>query len=440
MRPQGARVLIIDDDRSMCSTLSDALSLRGFRVRATPSPNEALDLVGQGEYDAVAVDLNMPEMNGLHVCERIVNNRPDLPVVVVTAFGNLDTAIAAIRAGAFDFITKPFTLDALGSALERAVERRAVIRELRRLRELPPELDTAHQILGDSRAVRSLMELVHRIAGVDAPAFITGPSGSGKKMAARAIHHQSKRRDQRLSILGSGRTPPALLDAEIFGGGQPVGGTLVLDDLPELPLAMQQQLGLALKSGTDFRVIATAGADFESRADEGKLDRSLLEQLMAMHIEVPPLSARDNDVLVLAHHFVRHFASMQGKRVTAISSGAAQRLLAYAWPGNVRELRSCIERGVSVAKVEEIVVDDLPEDIRGYRSTHVVLASNDPSTLLPLHEVEKRYILQVMAAVQGNKRHASRVLGLDIKTLRRKLERYGFSGPMRAAGLQRPEN
>jgi len=417
---------------------------------------EALERLATAEVDAIVTDLNMPRMNGVELCERIVANRPDVPVIVITAFGSLDTAVSAIRAGAYDFITKPFELDALVVALERAIQHRTLREEVKRLRIAVAEARRYGQLLGTSPAMRKVYALLERIADSSASVLITGETGTGKELVARALHDRGPRKAGPFVGLNCSAVPEALLEAELFGHVRGAftdasraraglfvranGGTLFLDEIGELPLALQPKLLRALQErkvrpvgsdeeiSFDARVVTATNRDLESAVDENRFREDLFFRINVIHVALPPLRARGGDVLLLAQHFVDRYAGQAGKSVSGISPAAAERLLAYAWPGNVRELENCIERAIALTEYDKIAVDDLPEKIRSYRRSHVLVASDDPTELVPLEEVERRYILRVMEAVGGNKTEAAQVLGVGRRTLYRKLEQYGRGG------------
>jgi len=456
------RILIVDDERSMCETLEASLTPKGFEPRWTTSAADALELLGSTDVDVVLTDLNMRGMNGLELCERIAANRPDVPVVVITAFGSLDTAVAAIRAGAYDFITKPVKIDALVLALERAVQHRSLRAEVRRLRQMVVDTRCFEELLGESAAMRRVHELLNRIVDLDSSVLITGESGTGKEVVARALHRRGRRRQGPLVAINCAAMPEALLESELFGHVRGAftdarstrtglfvdanGGTLFLDEIGELPLTLQPKLLRALEErvvrplgGTeevpfDARLIASTNRDLETAVEEGRFREDLYFRLNVIHVAVPPLRARGTDVLLLAQHFLAHYAAQTSKRVTGLAPAAAERLLAYTWPGNVRELRNCIERAVALTQFEQITVEDLPEKIQAYRRSHVLVASDDPAELVSLEEVERRYILRVMEAVGGNKSVAAQVLRIGRKTLYRKLEQYAAAFDPKESG------
>ena len=445
------RVLVVDDDRDLCEVLDVRLGRLGYQTAWSTSAEEALERVLAEDFDVVVTDLQMQGLNGLELCERIVSNRPDLPVVVITAFGSLETAVAAIRSGAYDFISKPIDVEALDLTLARSVQHRLLREEVRRLRSSARVLD-ADELPGASAPMLELRRLLARIAESDASVLVYGETGTGKELVARAIHHQSRRGRGPFVPVNCAAVPATLLESELFGhvrGAftdartdrvglclQANGGTLFLDELGDLPLELQPKLlrmlqdrrvrpvGSDRELAFDARVIAATHRDLVSEVEEGRFREDLLFRLDVISIVMPPLRARGTDVLLLAQRFLERLAPAAGARVLGLSTPAAERLLAYAWPGNVRELENCIERAVALTRSEKIVVEDLPERIRNYRSSDVVVASRDPSELVSLEEVERRYVLRVLEAVAGNKTLAARILGLDRKTLYRKLARY----------------
>jgi DNA-binding NtrC family response regulator len=445
------RILVVEDEREMRALLEKGLARRGFEPTVLAGAQEAFTLLESKDFDTVLTDLRMPGMDGLALCERIVLNRPDIPVVVVTAFGTLETAVAAIRAGAYDFITKPVDVDTLALVLERAVAHRALRDEVRRLRRALGEQGEEPGVVGESPVLRRVYELIDRVADSDTSVLITGESGTGKEVAARALHTRSRRRTGPFVAINCAAMPEALLESELFGHEkgaftdaksartglfvQAHGGTLFLDEVGELPLALQPKLLRALQErqvrpvggGTevpfDARIVAATNRDLELAVEEGRFREDLYYRLNVIGLELPPLRARGNDVLLLAQRFLEHFGVRGGKRVVGLTPAVAQRLLAYAWPGNVRELQNCIERAVALTNYEQLTVEDLPERIRDYRPTMPHAESVDPSELVTLEEMERRYIQRVLEVVGGSRTLAARMLGVDRKTLYRKLGR-----------------
>jgi two-component system response regulator HydG len=446
---------VVDDDRALCETLQAGLVKRGYAVAWRTSAPEALSALGLEAFDAVVTDLNMAGVNGIELCLRIVEGWPDVPVVVLTAFGSLETAVQAIRAGAYDFISKPVEIDALVIALDRAVKHKHLREEVKRLRDVAARGPArwAH-LVGDSEAMRRVYDLVGRIADSDVSVLITGESGTGKEVVARALHARSARAERPFVAVNCAAVPEPLLESELFGhvrGAftdakesrpglflQASSGTLFLDEIGDMPMTLQPKLlrvlqertvrpvGGAHETPVDVRIVAATNRDLEEAIEERRFREDLFFRVNVVQVPMPPLRARGGDVLLLAQHFLSRFAARAAKQVIGISPQAAERLLAYAWPGNVRELQNCIERAVALTRYDHIAVDDLPEKIRDYSRSHILVASDDPSELVAMEEVERRYIRRVMEAVQGNKTAAARILGYDRKRLYRKIEKLGI--------------
>jgi len=448
-----ARILFVDDDQALCDLVEAGLAKRGVEVVSCTTADDALRRLGVDEFDAVVTDLNMRGMNGIELCERIVANRRDIPVLVVTAFGSLETAIQAIRAGAYDFVTKPFDMEVLRLSIDRAVGHHNLSREVVRLRQALDRSRRYDDLIGSSPAIRQVFDLIERVAETDASVLITGESGTGKELVARAIHAHSRRGEGPFVAINCAAMPEPLLESELFGHTrgaftdahsaraglfvQAGGGTLFLDEIGELPLTLQPKLLRALQErkvrpvgadtevGYDARLISATNRDLATAVDEQRFRDDLYYRIDVVHIAVPPLRARGGDVLLLAQHFLEQFATSFAKPVTGLSAAVAERLQSYSWPGNVRELANCIERAVALTRFNELTVDDLPERVRNYRSSHLVVAADDPSELQPLEEVERRYILRVLEAHGGNRTLTAQTLGLDRKTLYRRLKSYG---------------
>ena len=447
------KVLIVDDDPSACALIQTSLQRRGFQVVSLTSPQEAASLLVREDLDAVVTDLNMRGMNGIELCERVAATRPELPVIVITAFGSIDTAVAAIRAGAYDFITKPFETDSLVMALDRAIAHHNLRQEVKRLREVVNHSQQFGSLLGSSPVMVELFQRLARVAESDVSVLITGESGTGKEVAARAVHDRSARRERAFVAINCAAMPEALLESELFGHvkgaftdartsraglfAQADGGTLFLDEIGDMPLPLQPKLLRVLQERryrpvggdnelpVDVRVIAATNRDIDTAVEERTFREDLYYRINVVRLEMPPLRARGADVLTLAQTFLERAATRSDKRPPGLSPAAAERLLAYAWPDNIRELQNCIECAVALTPFDQLSVDDLPEKIRSYRRSHVLVTSDDPAELVTLDEVDRRYVLRVLEATGGNKRQAARVLGLDRRTLYRKLERYG---------------
>ena len=447
-----ARILIVDDEESMCEFLVAALTSHGFDAAYRTSADAALTVLAAEDFDVVVTDLRMKGMDGLALCSRIVETYPAVPVILVTAFGSLETAVATIRAGAFDFITKPFEIEELLLAVERALRHRVLETEVRRLRTIVQSTQRSGEMLGSSDAMKKIYDLIARVADSDATVLIAGESGTGKELVARALHRSGKRRGGPFVAINCAAMPEALLESELFGHVRGAftdakttkkglfvdasGGTLFLDEIGEMPITVQPKLLRALETRTvrpvggtaeipfDVNLVTATNRDLESAVADGRFRQDLFYRINVVHLELPPLRARGNDILVLAQHFLERFAARSGKKILGLSGAVAKKLLAYPWPGNVRELQNCMERAVALARFEEIGVEDLSDRISDYKSANVLVVGDDPSELVPLEVVERRYILRVLESAGGNKSIAAQILGLDRKTLYRRLSSY----------------
>jgi len=445
-------VLVVDDDRSMCELMQAALEKRGHEVESCTRGAEALELISNRDFGAVVTDLNLEKMSGLDICKYVTENRPEVPVLVVTAFGDMSSAIAAIRAGAYDFLNKPLEMEALHLAVERAIQHRRLREEVKRLTEEVGHARTAGELVGKSATMRKVYELIHRVSDTESSVLLTGESGTGKELVARALHSQSDRANRPFIAINCAAVPANLLESELFGHVRGAftdaktsrkglferahGGTVLLDEIGEMPMAMQPTLlrvlqerrlrpvGGSTEISFDTRILAATNRDLESDVEEGRFREDLFYRLNVVEIHVPPLRTRGNDILQLAQHFVDVLSKRMGKPVEGITAEAAKKLLDYDWPGNVRELENAIERAVTLTRFDRITVEDLPERISAYQSTRINPIDVDAEQVLPLEELEKRYIERVLKVVGGNKTRAARLLGLDRRTLYRKLERY----------------
>ncbi|MEZ4601054.1 MAG: sigma-54 dependent transcriptional regulator [Syntrophotaleaceae bacterium] len=448
-RPTG-HLLVVDDDPALCELLEEILSGRGHRVEIALDVAAAWGILHQKEIDVVLTDLNLPGKSGIDFCTELHVNRPDLPVVIMTAFGSLETAIAALRAGAYDFVTKPVDFDLLGFCLERALQHRQLQEKIRLLKDQVRYRQAEGDLLGESQAMHIIREQIARLADLDTSILISGESGTGKELVARALHRQSHRSQGPFVAINCAALPETLLESELFGHVRGAftdaretrkglfveasGGTLFLDEIGELPLSLQPKLlrvieerrvrplGGSTEIECDVRIITATHRDLAEAVREGIFRSDLYYRLNVIPIELPPLRARGNDILLLAHRFIGELARRFNKSVTGLAEPAARRLLTYRWPGNVRELRNVIERAVALTVHDRITVQDFPEFLQKPGDVPSPAALPDPLSLLPLAEMERRYIEQVLEQVGGNRTLAARILGVDRKTLYRKLK------------------
>jgi two-component system response regulator HydG len=446
-------VLIVDDDAEMCAVVEESLQGRGHPTRSTQSPDEALALLGETEYAVMVVDIHMEGRSGLDLCREALLKHPRLAVVVMTGFGTLEHAIGAIRAGAYDFVTKPLSMDALSLTVERALEHCGMTHELDRLRSRVAVEQLPSVIGGDS--MKPVAELIERVAASDTSVLITGESGTGKELVARALHSKSGRSGPFLAI-NCAAMPEGLLESELFGyvrgaftdartnrNGLFVEahqGTLFLDEVGEMPLPMQAKLLRALQErkvrpvgGTqeqafDARLVTATNRDLEAEVRANRFREDLFYRINVVRADVPALRYRGNDVLQLAHFFLERAANRCGKPIRGIDRTAAERLLSYTWPGNVRELENCMERAVALAVYDRITFDDLPPKLRDNRSDELFGADvQSPGQMQKMDAIEAAYIRKVLQATNSNKTLAAKILGFDRRTLYRKLSVLGPS-------------
>ena len=446
-------VLLVDDEAAMGDYLVEGLASAGFGAAAVQSGEQALAQIAAQEFDVLVTDLRMKGMTGLELCRRVRETTAELPVIVLTAFGDYAAAVEAVRAGAYDFLAKPVKIDTLELALTRAVERRRLRQEVRALKESRREHEFGG-LIGESSAMRKVHDLLARIAPADTSVLVTGESGTGKELVARALHMESPRHAGPFVAINCAAVPENLLEGELFGYQRGAftdaktskaglfveasGGTLFLDEVGDLPLGLQAKLLRALQErvvrplgGTreipfEVRLVTATNRDLETAVEEKRFREDFYFRINVVEVRLPPLRVRGNDILSLAAHFLAQFAERAKKPVSAMTAEVGEKLLSYPWPGNVRELENVIERAVALTTHDHITVQDLPEKVAEHRRSHVVLT--DETEFVTLEEMEKRYILQILAAVGGSKSVAARTLGLDRTTLWRKLERYQIEG------------
>ncbi len=402
-----------------------------------------------GPFDAVLTDIKMPGVDGLQFCQLLNQYRPGLPVIVMTAYGSMETSVDALRAGAFDFVTKPVELELLKASLLRATENTLLKKQIRSL-EAHTALHQFDQLIGESDTIRKLKDQLSRVVGSSASVLLTGESGSGKEVAARALHSQSDRSEKPFVAVNCAALPESLMESELFGhvkGAftdarqdrdglfvQADGGTLFLDEIGEMPIEMQPKLLRCIEQKTvrpvggkteqpfDVRLITATNRDLETEVEARRFREDLYYRINVLEITIPSLRTRGTDVLMLANHFLAHFAAQTERPLRQFDENAARKLLAYDWPGNVRELRNVVERGEVLSQSELITLDELPDKIVNYKASQLVIGNHDNQPLAPLEVIELQYIQYVLRQTAGNKTEAAKILGLDRKTLYRKLK------------------
>ena len=447
-------ILIVDDELSVRHALSGWFRKDGYTVAAAENATAALNLLRDGSFDVVLLDIKMPGMDGLELQQHIHEMDPSIAVIMITAFASVESAVRALKQGAFDYITKPVDPDELSHLVQRAMEQRRLRAENVQLRESLEERVAADEIVGDSPPIRKMRELIQHVAKTDATVLILGESGTGKELIARAIHAQSARRYLPIVPVNCGALPEQLLESELFGhergaftGAQyrrkgriemADGGTLFLDEVGAMPLKMQVDLLRVLEThevtrigGTrpikvDFRVICATNENLERAVSEGRFREDFYYRINVFSMEVPPLRERRSDIPLLARHFLARLALQMDKRITGISDEAMRQLLAYDWPGNVRELANAIERAMVVGQPPEIRPEDLP--LR--RAPHP-----EPEVGDSLADVERRHITAVLQRTGWNITRAAELLGVDRVTVYNKIKKYDLR---RADAEERP--
>jgi DNA-binding NtrC family response regulator len=444
------QIALVEDDRDLREFLAEVLEAAGYGVAAFPHAAEALaHLANPGETGLVITDLIMPGMRGHELLREVKTLRPELNVIVITAFGSIDSAIELVKAGAYDYLTKPFGSDELLLSVERALEESRLRREVANL--VRGGAQPLPGFVGASRPMLDLFALVRRVGPTRYPVLVSGETGTGKELVARALHALSGR--EPFVAVNCAALPEHLLESELFGHEKGAftgadraksglfevahGGTLFLDEVGELPLSLQPKLLRALEEGEirrvganhsirlDVRLLAATNRDLERGVREGSFREDLFWRLNGVTLAIPPLRSRAADVPLLAEYFLARTVEGKDRALPGrISREAMALLTAYPWPGNVRELKSAVERAGAMATREVLLPEDLPQRIldsapvRGYAST----AAGEGLTL---KELERRYILEVLQRTAGNKSRAAEQLGLDRKTLYRKLREYG---------------
>jgi DNA-binding NtrC family response regulator len=447
--------LLVDDDANAVELLQELLEKRGFSVESVLCAGDASIEIAKGRTpDVVLTDLRMGRVSGLDLVRALRQDQPDLPVVVITAFGSIRTAIEAIQQGAYDFLTKPYDPDIVALTLDRAVEHARALRELDRLHASGPS--SIEGIIGRSNAMRRVIATAERIAKTDVTALIVGESGTGKELVARLIHKQSERADGPFVAINCTALPEHLLESELFGHTrgaftdahaarrglfmQASGGTLFLDEIGDMPPRMQPKLLRVLQEGRirpvggdedhaiDVRVVAATHRDLEAEVRAGRFREDLFFRVHVVELSLPPLRARGDDVLLLAQEFLARAASRTGRATPILTPAVSRRLLAYAWPGNVRELSNVMEAALALTEGPTLEETALPERVQPPREALATTerAATPTPTLLTMDELEQQHILLAMRMYRGQRKLVADALGIDRSTLYRRLLRYGW--------------
>ena len=452
------RALIVDDDAEVRSLLTGVLTRDQMTVVEAASGSEAMEALGRDEFDVGLVDVRLPDHSGLDILRWARGADIDTEFIVLTGQADVDTAVEAMRLGAYDFVAKPWKNVELLEVVRKAVEKKALRRENVVLRDVITRRDGGQDIVGESPEIREVLSIIARVAPSDSPVLVSGESGTGKELVARSIHLRSKRAARPFVSINCGALTDTLLETELFGHRKGAftgavnakaglfeaadGGTLFLDEIGEMSPAMQVRLLRTLDSGevrrvgeertfhVNVRVVAATNKDLSREATDGRFRWDLFYRVSTVIVPVPPLRKRRGDIPLLMHHFIAPFARV-GKTLT-FTPEALQRLQAYDWPGNIRELRNLIERLLILNEGQEIGPALLPPEIgrapaaRAGGGSDVAPAALE-NVLTPLAEVERQHVERVLNATGWNKARAARVLEVDIKTLNKKIRDYGIT-------------
>ena len=447
-------VLVVDDDTAHRTMLRALVSGWGYDIAEANDGSVAIEKVKEGPYDLVLMDIRMLKVSGLEAMEQIKAFNPAIPVIIMTAYSSVETAVAALKNGAYDYLTKPLDFDKLRLTMARAVEHIRLKEENKRLKEHLGQRFDRQNIVGNSPALAGLLETVSQVAPSEATVLITGESGTGKELIAGALHYNSARQEGPFIKINCAAITETLFESELFGHERGAftgadrqkdgrfllanGGTLFLDEISEMPPAMQVKLLRVIQEReitrvggeqvipVDVRIIAATNKDLVEAIAHNKFREDLYYRLNVVQLEVPPLRKRREDIPLLVQFFMDQFSEKNRKDIQGITPGAMDRMLRYDWPGNVRELMNAVERGVVMARTSFLEETDIPTILPPDSAGHPQPSSEPAFTGLPLEQVEKTAILQTLSAAGGNKSEAARQLGITRKTLHKKLKSYGM--------------
>ena len=446
------RVLVVDDDESLRRVTEVQLQQGGYQVRTAACGRDALELLQKGPVEVVVTDLKMPGMSGLDLLKRIRADYPETVVIMVTAFGTIETAVEAMRAGAYDYVTKPVHIDELKLTLGRAMEHVQLRQEVQELRTSLDSKYGFENILGRSSALLSVLDMASRAAQTSSTVLVRGETGTGKELLAKAIHFNSPRREKAFVTINCGAIPKDLLESELFGhvkgsftgavahkkgrAESADGGTLFLDEIGEMPTELQvkllrllqqgeiEKVGAAETTSVDVRIIAATHRNLQAMIEDGTFREDLYYRLVVIPLELPPLRERPEDIPELVEHFFTKAKEKHGRPELALPPSLLSHFCGYRWPGNIRELENIIERLAVLTRGNEIGVNDLPEFLRRERPVLEELRLDLPPQGISMDAVEKELILRSLKKFDWNQTQAARYLDLSRKTLIYRMEKY----------------
>ena len=469
------RILVVDDDLSLCHFLTKALAQRGYQTLAFHTGGEALGAIRGQEMDLVLLDNKLPDRNGLEILREVKEDRPKVPVIVMTAFGTTETAIEAMRLGAFDYILKPFELDEVLDLVGKGLEAHKLMSRAVAIPELSEVREDSDPIIGKSRVMQEVYKLIGQIAESDVTVLIRGESGTGKELVARAIYHHSRRKNGPFLAINCAAIPETLLESELFGhekgaftgaNKRRIGkfeqcdrGTILLDEIGDMSLTTQAKILRVLQEGeferiggnetirVDVRVLTSTNRKLEELIKQGRFRGDLYYRLKIMSVTLPPLRERKEDIRELTEYFFRVYKEQSGGKIAYIHPGVFEKLADFAWPGNVRELANTIKRSLILCKGNVLTAEDVVFDVEregGSFASEEEFESTLGKVLEPLfadiqrfwgsglhpnvlEKVEKYLVQKALAETKGNQVHAAKLLGISRNTLRNRIEKYNLS-------------
>lgn len=443
------KILIVDDEKDICNALEFILKRQNYDVKTANSGEKAVEMINKEVFDVILTDLKMGKVDGLEVLERAKEVAPDTSVIIMTAFGSIESAVDAMKKGAGDYIIKPFYNEEILLTVRKNIEQKRLQRENLAFRQqVSQQVSSFGDLIGNSQAIQEIIETLKKVIPTTSNVLLLGESGTGKGLIAELIHHNSPRRDKPFISINCSAIPEGLLESELFGykKGAFTGavadkpglivlahqGTLFLDEIGDMPLNLQAKLLKVIETGevyplgdtkphiVDIRIVSATNTDINSKIREGKFRGDLYWRLNVIEIRVPPLREHKDDIGLLAKHFIKVFSDKQNKKIKGIENEALKMMLEYTWPGNIRELKNVIERAVILAEGDMITIDNLPDKLKPEE-----LELKESSTLKNhLSDYEKRLLYNTYTASNKNKEETAAALGIDLATLYRKFKKY----------------
>ncbi|MBI1830813.1 MAG: sigma-54-dependent Fis family transcriptional regulator [Planctomycetes bacterium] len=446
-KPRTIHLLVVDDDENLLDMMREHFDHKGIKLATASRGGDALTIAEQGRFDVALLDISLPDINGLELLAKFKEQHPEMEIIMLTAHAGLDSAIQAMKAGAYDYVTKPFHFNELDIHVQKAFEKAALVRRERQWVEHISFESPRYRMVGSSAAHQRVMQLIEKVAPTDATVLIRGASGTGKELVARALHYNSPRRNRPLVTVNCAALQETLLESELFGHEKGAftgavqtkpglievaeGGTLFIDEIAEMAPGLQAKLLRVLENGhyrrvgstheavADVRIVAATNKNLEEEQKNGKFREDLYYRLNVVAVSQPLLKERRDDIAELVQHFLA--TRRVGPTPFTITPEAMDAILQYDWPGNIRELANVLERAQILAEEQTITLDDLPENLFDHRVQVGAAPSGDP---VHLREVERLHVLEVLRKEKGNKVHAAKALGISRRALYRLIKKY----------------